>query len=121
MLKTDISMSLNTPQPMPQDGDGTDIFSLVIADLKERDALGASLYNNKHLQAGDGRDHLVDAYQESMDQTVYIRQEIEWRKNLPGIIEAILVRRIYENGHRGIGGTLDTTNEIVAAILSHRI
>ena len=70
--------SLNTKQPNPVNPKGPEIFSLVIADLKERDAIGRRAYG-VDLHAVDGRDHLVDAYQECLDMAVYLRQEIEER------------------------------------------
>lgn len=42
----------------------------VIADAKERDAQGAAKYGVR-LTADNGRDHLVDAYQEMLDLLVY--------------------------------------------------
>lgn len=61
-------------QPAPT-GDGADITALVIGDLNERKAAGTKKYG-KPLQAFNGRDPLVDAYQESLDMAVYLRQRI---------------------------------------------
>lgn len=46
--------------------------------MKERDRVGRERYGVP-LQAGNGRKALVDAYQEALDQVVYLRQEIEER------------------------------------------
>jgi hypothetical protein len=71
-------MSVNAPEPAPQEGQGPAIWDLVVADMKERDAMGERKYGRR-LRAGDGRDHLVDAYQEALDLAVYLRQQIEER------------------------------------------
>ncbi len=81
-------MNLNSPQPNPVNPTGPEIFSLVIADLRERDALGRRNYGGD-LHAIDGRDHLVDLYQEILDAAVYVRQEIEERVILRAEIERL--------------------------------
>lgn len=48
-------------------------------DMKARDRMGARKYGLRH-QSDNGRDHLVDAYQEVLDLALYIRAEIEKRK-----------------------------------------
>ena len=65
---------------MPKLATGPDIWELVIADMRGRDEHGKRKYGIA-LRADDGRDHLVDAYQEALDLAVYLRQEIEARKN----------------------------------------
>lgn len=65
-------------QPTPK-GTGTAITPLVIADLEARSAAGAIKYGEP-LRANNGRDALVDAYQEALDLAQYIRQELEERK-----------------------------------------
>lgn len=65
-------------QPTPK-GKGVDVFKLVQADLEERAAVGVKRYGER-LTTFNGRDALVDAYQEVLDLAVYLRQEIEERK-----------------------------------------
>jgi hypothetical protein len=65
-------------QPAPTKADGRPVWDLVIEDMKARDHLGRSRYG-RPLQAGNGRDALVDAYQEALDLAVYLRQAIEER------------------------------------------
>ena len=72
-------MSANTPQPPPKRNDSTPIWDLVIADMRERDREGRRRYGMP-LQAHNGRDVLVDAYQEALDLAVYLRQAIEERE-----------------------------------------
>lgn len=74
------AISLNTEQAPPIPNDSPAIWDLVVADMHERNRDGTKKYGTP-LQAGNGRDALVDAYQESLDQTVYLRKEIEERKN----------------------------------------
>ena len=73
--------SLNTPEPAPVGNDSRPIWDLVIEDMRERDRGGREKYGVP-LQAGNGRKPLVDAYQEKLDECVYIRQEIEERAKL---------------------------------------
>lgn len=72
-------MSLNDPQPLPQAGVGRKTWELVVDDMRERDEIGASKYGVRH-QHDNGRDHLVDAYQEALDLCCYLRAEIERRR-----------------------------------------
>lgn len=65
-------------QPAPQSNTSTLIWELVIADMRERDHVGRQRYGTP-LQANNGRDALVDAYQECLDLAVYLRQAIEER------------------------------------------
>lgn len=51
------------------------LVDLLIADMRARDALGAKRYNTR-LQPFNGRDALVDAYQEALDLCAYLRQAI---------------------------------------------
>lgn len=74
-------------QPPPT-GDGKPIWDLVVNDMKERDNLGRQRYNTP-LRAWNGRDALVDAYQEVLDLAVYMRQELEERKSIQEICNHI--------------------------------
>lgn len=58
------------------EGVGPDVWALVIQDMRDRDELGAQKYN-KHLRCFDGRNTLIDAYQEALDQAVYLRKKIQ--------------------------------------------
>lgn len=63
------------PQESPKTG-GADIVALVIQDMNARAALGEAKYGIR-LQAHNGRDPLVDAYQEALDLAIYLRQVLE--------------------------------------------
>lgn len=64
------------PEPAPKEGVGTPIYKLVMNDLKVRAVEGRKKYGC-YLYAGNGRDALIDAYQEALDLAMYLRQRIE--------------------------------------------
>lgn len=66
-------------QPAPVPNDGASMHDLVIADMASRKAFGLAKYGTP-LQIGNGRDGLQDAYEEALDLIVYLRQEIEERR-----------------------------------------
>lgn len=65
-------------QPAPTANNSTPVWDLVIADMRERDRMGRYRYGTP-LQVNNGRDALLDAYQEALDLVVYLRQAIEER------------------------------------------
>lgn len=69
-------MSDRQPDPIPNDG--VSIWQLVMQDFRAREEFGMRKYGTP-LQINNGRDHLRDAYEEALDQAVYLRQEIEAR------------------------------------------
>lgn len=52
------------------------VIPLVLADMRDRDAVGRQRYGTP-LTSGNGRDHLVDAYQEMLDGCVYLMNELD--------------------------------------------
>ena len=62
-------------QPAPS-GNGADVTSLVVHDLQTRSAAGEKKYGTR-LKTFNGRNALVDAYQEALDLVMYLRQRIE--------------------------------------------
>lgn len=66
-------------QPTPIPNDRPAIVDLVIQDMVERKAIGIERYGTP-LQAHNGRDAMVDAYQEALDLCMYLRQAIEERR-----------------------------------------
>jgi hypothetical protein len=64
-------------QPDPRMS-GRVVVDLVHEDLDERAALGRATYG-MNLMSDNGRDHLIDAYQEALDLCMYLRAEIENR------------------------------------------
>lgn len=63
-----------TVQPLPT-GDGQEVTPLVLADLRARSAAGVRKYGTT-LRAHNGRDALLDAYQEALNLVCYLRQEL---------------------------------------------
>jgi hypothetical protein len=66
------------PQPSPS-GRGPEILPKVIHDLLARAEMGEQKYGTK-LRAHNGRDALIDAYQEALDLVMYLRQAISERE-----------------------------------------
>ena len=65
----------SSEQPKPT-GTGPDIVEMVKQDLEDRAIMGERKYGQR-LKAFNGRDSLMDAYQEVLDLSVYLRQVIE--------------------------------------------
>jgi len=59
-------------QPLPQVNDRAFVQDLVIADIEERKEFGIRKYGTA-LQSGNGRDMLMDAYEEVLDLAIYLR------------------------------------------------
>lgn len=66
---------LNEKQPAAKHNDSPCVWDLVLADMQELDQMGLRKHGTR-LQANNGRDALVDAYQEALDLVVYLRQAI---------------------------------------------
>jgi hypothetical protein len=91
----------NTPQPAPQLGTAPATWDLVLADIRERDATGAKKYGVRH-QHDNGRNHLVDLYQELLDAVVYVRAELEERRtaSAPDLVEVARTQAAAANVYR---------------------
>lgn len=63
--------AIEQPPPVPQAS--LDIQALVISDVSARRELGIGRYGTP-LQPNNGRDALLDAYQEALDLCCYLRQ-----------------------------------------------
>jgi len=72
--------------PPPRPGI-TDVTELVIADIRARSDAGLKKYGTR-LQTHNGRDALMDAYQEALDLVAYLRQVIEERGSLYEVLPA---------------------------------
>lgn len=66
---------MTKPQPAPKPG-ARRVLDLVVADLQARAEDGRLKYGT-YLETWNGRNPLVDAYQEALDQCMYLRQAIE--------------------------------------------
>jgi hypothetical protein len=72
-------MNINDHQPDPENKQKENlnpaVWDLVIQDMKDRDEMGYKKYGC-HLRPFNGRNCLIDAYQEALDLVVYLRQKI---------------------------------------------
>jgi hypothetical protein len=110
---------MSAPQPAPRDSGGPAVWPFVIADMQARDASGQAKYGTP-LQAHNGRDALVDAYQESLDLAVYLRQVIIERDSFGYDLVAHLRRQL--TFIEGTFGPLGADGaQTVAGVLDHLI
>ena len=108
-------------QPPPTPTPGRPIWDLVIDDMRDRDRVGRERYGTP-LQVGNGRDPLVDAYQEALDLAVYLRQAIEERT--AGEIRYVERIAALESFLRDIdrrGGLGGRTHDAIKALLAERL
>ena len=75
-LELPLDYSACEPDPIPNESEP--IWDLVKKDIDVRNGVGIRKYGTP-LQAHNGRDPLIDAYQEALDLVVYLRQAIEER------------------------------------------
>jgi hypothetical protein len=68
-------------EPKDLSNNQPDCWKLVIEDMQERRLLGIAKYGMP-VVPDNGRDPLIDAYQELLDMAVYLRQSIELVANL---------------------------------------
>jgi hypothetical protein len=69
-------------QPAPT-GDGKIVVDAVMRDLEQRSVDGEKKYGTK-LKTFNGRNPLIDAYQEALDLVMYLKQAImEQERELP--------------------------------------
>ena len=54
----------------------TGVIDLVLADMRERDKIGRERYGVP-LAASNGRNHLIDAYQEALDLAAYLAVHLD--------------------------------------------
>jgi hypothetical protein len=66
---------LTAPQPVPRLASEIHLWKLVVKDMESRDEFGKKKYGTA-LHPFNGRDALIDAYQEALDLCVYLRQAI---------------------------------------------
>lgn len=75
-----IDFDASQPEQPPIENDSQHIYRLVMADIERRAEAGKAKYGT-YLQAHNGRDALIDAYQEAIDLVMYLRQRIEEAKD----------------------------------------
>ena len=86
-------------QPTPKPNSNQPIHEQVIEDIKLRAEAGKQNYGT-YLQAGNGRDSLLDAYEEAQDKALYLKQAILERDQLRAELTAAknLLARIHRDG-----------------------
>ena len=67
-------------QPLPKKGDVV-IYNLVIDDIMNKADRGKQKYGT-YLQSNNGRDALLDAYEEAIDLVMYLKQALVERENV---------------------------------------
>lgn len=94
-------------QPLPVPNEQPSVTSMVLADLTERERLGIGRYGTT-LQPHNGRDALVDAYQEALDLSLYLRQAIaEQDTPAPGRGSAEYVARRFHEAYERLAPNFD--------------
>jgi hypothetical protein len=89
------------PEPMPNALQP--VWDAAIEDMRQRDAVGRERYGTP-LQPFNGRDPLIDAYQEMLDACVYLKQAImerDLRQMKKNLSPHELIRRLREAGGDG--------------------
>jgi hypothetical protein len=69
-----VTRSASTPEAMPTEG-RQDVLPEIMADLEARSIIGAKKYGTV-LQSHNGRNCLMDAYQEGLDLVMYLKQAL---------------------------------------------
>ena len=78
-VRGDIEGAVEMDQPSPIYSEHPAVWPLVITDMLKRDAFGEGKYGTR-LRPHNGRDALLDAYQEALDLCVYLRQSLYERE-----------------------------------------
>jgi hypothetical protein len=65
-----------TDQQLPEVNDRPFVQDMVIADIQSRKELGIRKYGTA-LQSGNGRNMLLDAYEEALDLVIYLRGALD--------------------------------------------
>lgn len=76
-------------QSAPSSNNLPAVWELVIADMVARDQWGRQCYGTP-LQPLNGRDPIRDAYEESLDTSVYLRAAIEERRLVFEVMRQLL-------------------------------
>lgn len=95
---TEERAGLSAYEPPPVQGEG-DILAEIIKDLTDRREAGVAKYGTP-LQRFNGRNGLVDAYQEILDLLAYMRQSIGEMSAIRSRIEVIRAHLV-AHGHDG--------------------
>jgi hypothetical protein len=95
--KTKTSPS-TSEQVAPVKNNAPAVWDLVVADMQARDKVGFERYGTR-LQAFNQRNAPVDAYQELLDLTVYLRQWIAEREEIIHTLKHYADESNYSHGY----------------------
>ena len=96
-------------QPLPTVSDRPFVQRLVIADIEDRIKIGVERYGTP-LQTFNGRNADLDAYEEAMDLTIYLKQRLIERGAMREAIGEIVAHLQTD------AGSLDAPSNVVTAI-----
>jgi hypothetical protein len=88
-------------QPLPTPNDRPHVTDLVMQDLSDRKALGIARYNTP-LQPFNGRDSLQDAYEECLDQALYLRQWMQEKDELMAALDSLFSATTPDEGRKAV-------------------
>lgn len=77
-------------QPTPRRNDEVPTWDLVVADIQARDQVGRQRYGTP-LQPRNGRDSLRDAYEETLDTVVYLRNRMREEADIREAADRLLL------------------------------
>lgn len=88
-----------TDQRQPVSNEQPQVWKLVIKDMEDRNKWGIEKYDTP-LQPFNGRNSLIDMYQEILDFSVYCRQKIEENIIITELLETVLddMKGVYTEG-----------------------
>jgi hypothetical protein len=96
---------MTTEQPLPVAGHA-DVFPALIADIQAREQRGIATYG-RTLQTQNGRDALLDLYDELLDAAVYAKQLLMERDEARAEVQRLRVDvASLRCTHRGVGQPL---------------
>lgn len=74
MTRDEVLNKVSEHQPEPREGEKT-VLDYVVLDIQARAEAGKQRYGT-YLKTNNGRDALMDAYQEAIDLVMYLRQAL---------------------------------------------
>ena len=80
----------------PEDGKDK-VVDKVLNDIKERSEIGCKKYGH-YLETFNGRSSIQDAYEESLDQSMYLKQKVLEVKELKSKLDSIIINAVNNNG-----------------------
>lgn len=103
--------SADEKEPMPLPDDNKAAQQLVIEDVTARALVGFRKYGTL-LRPMNGRDNLMDAYQEGLDLVVYLRNEIHRREIVEKKLQYMLANLERYLGDDYLGMSIETIMEM---------